>query len=489
MSGGGDDVIRDGGSPETIDLTDLRIVENVVARVAIVGAEAGYRNSVGTYEIAADGTISDVRILFADASAKGAGAVDVALRSGDRIGFFIVADGYRAAEHNPALLAAEGPFLFVDAAGLPAKIGGPAPFRLFHVDSSTGVVAEIESRKGADIFHSAADPDDGYALNGDGTLHVVGRTDVATGELVLNFEDLRGGGDRDYDDAVLSIRLGEANVAALSPAIGTGPGSPDDTLSGGAGDDRIEGNRGADLLSGDSGDDALSGGDGADELKGGTGDDTLRGGKDDDRLDGGEGDDGIFGDSGDDTLIGGGGDDVYDGGSGWDVLDFARSGRAVSVDLHAHLVVGFGDDAVRGIEEVKGSGFADDFKGDKRANRLDGGGGDDRFRGLEGDDTLIGGDGADRFFWLGKDLGDATEPFVDVIVGFDATDVLDFTKLVPNVDRAAVGDWVRLADTTAGTLVRVDLDGGAADFRDVCLLEDLRGLDLADLLADGQLLV
>ena len=46
---------------------------NIAAHVTFLDENAGYRNTLGYYKIADDGTISDVRIIFADASAQGSG--------------------------------------------------------------------------------------------------------------------------------------------------------------------------------------------------------------------------------------------------------------------------------------------------------------------------------------------------------------------------------------------------------------------------------
>src|SRR5436189_1174877 len=48
------------------------------------------------------------------------------------------------------------------------------------------------------------------------------------------------------------------------------------------------------------------------------------------------------------------------------------------------------------IENVTGSTYDDELRGDAGANRLDGGAGNDRLEGREGDDTLYMSGGADR---------------------------------------------------------------------------------------------
>lgn len=121
------------------------------------------------------------------------------------------------------------------------------------------------------------------------------------------------------------------------------------------------------------------------------------------------GDDGfniISGMAGDDILHGWGGDDVLEGGSGadeingedgLDIASYAVSLAGVYVDMSTWTAFG-GDaegDTFSYIEGLRGSKFADEFKGDSGANRLEGGDGDDWIVWSVGGDTEDGQDGAD----------------------------------------------------------------------------------------------
>jgi Ca2+-binding RTX toxin-like protein len=161
---------------------------------------------------------------------------------------------------------------------------------------------------------------------------------------------------------------------------GPGASEGDDTFTGDATDEQASGLGGADLLNGGAGNDTLSGGAGVDTLNG---------------------------EIGNDTLIGGAGADALDGGDGTDTASYAGAAVGVVASLAAPGS-NTGDaagDSYASIENLVGSGQADQLTGDDGANFLDGsagadtlfgGAGDDRLEGGSGNDTLEGGDGADR---------------------------------------------------------------------------------------------
>lgn len=222
-----------------------------------------------------------------------------------------------------------------------------------------------------------------------------------------------------------------------------GQGNTD--LFGGPGNDRagpfgdalsvtLFGGGGSDQLSGGAGHDALHGGPDRDYLDGGGGNDTLDGGSDFDfaafgspfltsrpiaadletgiaigrgtdslidieGLFGAAGDDALTGDGGRNILFGMFGNDTLAGGSGRDLASFQYSGleagRAVTADLGAGTASGEGSDTLMGIEDLRGTFFADTLIGDADPNRLSSGPGRDTLSGLDGDDVLQGATGRD----------------------------------------------------------------------------------------------
>ncbi len=535
--GGGDDLLIGNAGNDIIfgaataggrvDMDKFRIFEDTTAEITFMGESAGYKNTLGMYKIAADGTIYDVEIVFANASLKGSGgdlvsgesSVSVDLKAGDRVGFFVVPNAFAQSGMAKLLSDESAAFKFVDANGAAGNVNNGGELKLVQVDAK-GMETVVKSAYGTSVFHSYGGAEAG--LNGDRFDHVKGNVDVATGKVEIGFEDLWKGGDQDFDDSVFTIDIGQTN-AALLPKEGTGaPASSDndvilggqgddqlfgmrgdDLIKGGAGDDRIWGNSGDDDLRGGAGDDEIYGGSGNDILRGGAGNDYLEGNSGDDDLRGGEGDDEIWGNSGndvirdgagndkvyggsgDDIFIAGDGDDYYEGGSGFDTLDYSASKVGIVADLSKHTVTGFGNDEVWSVERLVGSRFDDEIKGDKRDNVLEGGRGDDVIRGLGGADTLTGGKGNDTFVWFAKDIVDektGEHLGVDRITDFEVGDVIDLHELFKGQKFDNVSDVVRIADGKNGAMVSVKLGEG---FVDVVTVD---GVSADDLLSQGLIL-
>ncbi|MEM9224316.1 MAG: calcium-binding protein [Pseudomonadota bacterium] len=116
----------------------------------------------------------------------------------------------------------------------------------------------------------------------------------------------------------------------------------------------------------------------------------------------------LVGGAGDDTLLGSKGRDELRGGAGVDEADYSGSSCGVSVDLaggtgwggHAH------GDTFSGIENLRGSNYADTLEGSRFDNRIDGGNGADLIRGQGGNDNLRGGVGAANDTLFGGDGDD-----------------------------------------------------------------------------------
>ncbi len=469
MGQGGNDTLYGNGKPAYVDLNNLVVTEAVTAKVTFIDEGAGFRNSLGAYEIQPDGTISNVRILFANSSKQGSGGdlipgesfAEFEIEAGTQVGLFIVSNGYgKGVENRNALSASSGHFELRNAAGQPGTTQDSALF-LFHVDDATGTETAVRSQYGYHIFHSNADAESDYRPNPDAFPHVVGRANAVAGELLIGLEDLYGGGDKDYDDNVLRLEIGQSNVVALLPQS-TGPSTPksdddeiyggdgndvlfgiggDDLLAGGRGDDELNGNsgndvlygnEGNDILRGNSGTDTLHGGSGEDVLEGNSGNDELHGDGDADLLNGGSGDDSLWGGSGDDELQGGSGADVLDGGSGNDELDGNSGDDVLRGDSGADTLNGHsGDDVLyggSGVDRLVGGGGNDQLSGDDHNDRVYGGSGNDSLAGGAGNDYLTGGTGNDT---LDGGLGN------DKLIGGSGADifVLDFSEGSLGYDR------------------------------------------------------
>lgn len=231
-------------------------------------------------------------------------------------------------------------------------------------------------------------------------------------------------GDRDDALRILKPR------GDVLPEPGLSGGSGDDVLvaeiparwEGGRGDDRLTNGdskqrRQASLLGG-PGRDILRSGNSGDYIQGGPGNDVLYGGRGADKMFGGtiyqktsSGNDRLYAGPGSDELEDGDsgnkiGPDLLVGGRGNDrVNSYAERSKPVFVNLSD--TAGDGErgenDALVGVENIRGGGGNDRLIGDGDANRLNGYIGKDFIRGRGGRDFLVDYGGDDR---MRGDLGD-----------------------------------------------------------------------------------
>ena len=283
-----------------------------------------------------------------------------------------------------------------------------------------------------------------------------------------------------------------------------------DTLSGDAGDDTLSGGGGADVLDGGTGTDTAtyagsaagvqvdlaagtgSGGDaqgdtltGIENAEGGSGNDTLIGSGAANRLLGGAGNDTLSGAAGDDTLSGGTGGDLLAGGDGVDWAAYDASSTGVAVSLLAGTASGgeAAGDTLTGIENLRGSAFADTLTGDGGANALAGGAGNDLLRGGLGNDTLTGGAGNDLFRFDVADVPNGVQADVvtDFAIGQDRIDYRDWGYNV-NGSNAETYEWWRVRGVQIlddGDDVLITAYGGAYTLR-------LVGVDHAAFMNTGE---
>lgn len=158
-----------------IDPEALTLPYDADLTVYFIGEGAGYKNSFGWYDAATDPRLEENRnMVWRNASGTGEGlagggnldlgaSVDIGSFEADTtLGFFLVANGY----NNP------GNWMYTTQ-------------------------------------------DD---LNPDGISHVVAGLLPEEGLLAIGFEDLFGGGDRDFNDLVIAIDIGVQNATAIAAA-------------------------------------------------------------------------------------------------------------------------------------------------------------------------------------------------------------------------------------------------------------------------------
>lgn len=435
-----------------VDMGKMKAVDTVTAHVSFDGSGAGYHNAVGMYTYDNAGNITGVKMIYADVSgngvAHGSANPDVQINAGDHFGFFVASNAFNQSGNAALLTAAGGSFKLVDA-----KTGGAANVSSGHEMNLVYVAADgqqtvVKTEYGKSLF--TTDTGD----NGDGFQHAHVSVDPSTGKLSVKFEDLWGGGDKNFYDANFSVDIGSTSAVQLAHAgVGSAHAAKNDDL--------------------------LVGADGNDTLVGLSGNDTLHGGLGSNKL---------FGGSGDDRFVANGGNDTIVGGSGNDLLDLSNATHGVTVDLSKHIVEGFGHDVVRGVESLIGTAFGDVIKGDKAANSINAGAGNDVVRGFTGADVLTGGAGDDKFVWQLKDVVDGAwhSKGVDQIVDFgNGNDVLDLHKLFSGIkgDHASL---VSLTDSAQGTDVSVTIGGHHVD---VAMLDGVHGATVAALVAGHDLLI
>ena len=303
---------------------------------------------------------------------------------------------------NDRLWGGAGNDVLKGGAGADRLDGGSGADWIFYRGSDTGVTVNLEEGTGSGS-HAEGD-----TIAGVEKVSGSGHADLLVGDGAANHlkgnagdDELRGGGGGD-------VLEGDAGADRLDGGAGTDWASylRSDTgvtvdLEEGTGErghargdtivwvENVRGSGHADLLIGDDRANHLAGNGGNDEIRGGRGADVLEGG------------------AGVDRLEGGAGADRLDGGADVDWVLYLESDAGVTVSLgdgtgkggHAE------GDAISGVENIWGSVFGDDLKGNDGANRLEGAAGDDRLWGGAGADRINGGEGFDWASYRGSNAG------------------------------------------------------------------------------------
>lgn len=214
----------------------------------------------------------------------------------------------------------------------------------------------------------------------------------------------------------------------------------------------IVGTEADDVIVGTAGRDIIQGLDGNDVIRALSGDDVVCGG------------------GGDDTINGGPGDDALHGEGGSDTASYAGAPGPVQVDLSLFAAAGsHGDDLLDAIENVVGSQWDDQLRGDDGPNLLNGRQGADALAGRGAADLLVGGPGRDTVTYAdaagpvwadlksgdagGDDGGDGFR-MVEDVVGSRFDDYLAGNGRDNRIDGAG-GD-----DVLLGRLGADELEGG-----------------------------
>ncbi len=175
-------------SKMALDPASLRLKTSSDVRVYFIGEGAGYRNTLGFNTSGGGVTSGNPELIFPDASSP--------------------VSGYNPAKRvkrtgTAPLVAGD----FVDL----GKLAGGTMLDFFLIANG--------ANGGRTVFSTD------QSVNGDGINHVVAFASRMTGSpyLIIGFEDLWGGGDRDFNDLLFAVEVGAANLRSLTatpePAI------------------------------------------------------------------------------------------------------------------------------------------------------------------------------------------------------------------------------------------------------------------------------
>ena len=216
------------------DANDVYVNYQSDARVTFQGEIAGYRNSVGGYQVDGDGNIVGVQLLWGDASDNKletgqSTAVYEGIDKGNQLGFFVIQNGFGklpdcSYEGDGNSFPDSGQWVFVRA-DFDANSHSPEDYR-YNVNEDTGapklVFVEEDGTVhsiNTNVYHSTHQD----ALNPEGNVddreHFVAGVDAENGILNFGFEDLYGGGDEDFNDGMFSVEIDVRDLVQVPNAL------------------------------------------------------------------------------------------------------------------------------------------------------------------------------------------------------------------------------------------------------------------------------
>ena len=198
-----------------VDPDNLTVGSAGALSVTFIAEGAGFRSTVGWYTVGAGGEILNPRIIWENVSALGSGGalepgvstVELGgVETGDQVGFFLIANGFSVNNKYAGIDFDAGTLAFAGG-----TIFDAAPALEFTPDGGGDAVTIA-----GEIYHTAARGET-VALNSDSVQHAISGADPVTGELLIGFEDLKGGGDNDYGDVIVRLDQAPDEVTTLTP--------------------------------------------------------------------------------------------------------------------------------------------------------------------------------------------------------------------------------------------------------------------------------
>ena len=218
-----------------VDTSSLTLAQSVDVKVGFLSEGAGYRSMLGTYTFDAKGNIdpTSLKLVWLDGTAvqenvSGAALVKDFLgntqpstvslgqmAAGSQVGFFLIADGASSSANKTLIGNVAGVNKTTDnyqsdIAAINQKLG-------FQVDANGNghVTVNGQALAGQTYFtHNSVLNTD---ANNNDMLHAIsGISSKNDGKLYIGFEDLAGGGDKDYNDMIITVDIGSYNINKLT---------------------------------------------------------------------------------------------------------------------------------------------------------------------------------------------------------------------------------------------------------------------------------
>jgi Ca2+-binding RTX toxin-like protein len=161
------------------------------------------------------------------------------------------------------------------------------------------------------------------------------------------------------------------------------------------------------------------------------------------------------------------------------------SGYGTTIDLTGGLPI-TGDNSG---DNLYGTGYGDSISGGTASDAIYGNGGDDIIYGGGGADYLSGGTGADTFVFKAATALSASATIADFSTGDG--DKIDIANVISGYDPLAdaIGNFVELTTGGGSTQLKVDTDGSGTSYTQIATISGVTGLNLNDLITDGNLIV
>lgn len=161
------------------------------------------------------------------------------------------------------------------------------------------------------------------------------------------------------------------------------------------------------------------------------------------------------------------------------------SGYGTTINLTGGLPI-TGDNSG---DSLYGTGYGDTITGGTGSDGIYGNGGDDIIYGGGGADYLTGGAGADTFVFKAATALSAVATIADFSTGDG--DKIDIANVISGYDPLtdAIANFVELTTSGGNTHLKVDTDGSGTSYTEIATLAGVTGLNLNDLVTDGNLIV